>query len=94
MSDADLPEAPDQGELEKTGLLSRSVGGYKQDQARAAEKQAQQVRALDDRFKADEEAPQNATPSAARSGLRTTDKLRGIRRNRSLCDAGSGALNR
>jgi hypothetical protein len=27
MSDADLPEAPDQGELEKKGLLSRSVGG-------------------------------------------------------------------
>jgi hypothetical protein len=56
MSDADLPEASDQGELEKTGLLSRSVGGYKQAQARAAETQAQQVRALDDRFKADEEA--------------------------------------
>jgi hypothetical protein len=56
MSDADLPEAPDQGELEKKGLLSRSVGGYKQAQARAADKQAQQVRALDDRFKADEEA--------------------------------------
>ena len=56
MSDADLPEAPDQGEPEKKGLLSRSVGAYKQAQERAAEKQAQQVRALDERFKADEEA--------------------------------------
>jgi hypothetical protein len=77
MSDADLPEASDQGELEKTGLLSRSVGGYKQAQARAAETQAQQVRALDDRFKADEEARRAQRQALLDQGLRTIRVPRG-----------------
>jgi hypothetical protein len=40
MSDAELPEAPGQGEPEKKGLLSRGVGAVKQAQAQRAGRQA------------------------------------------------------
>ena len=56
MSDDDLPEAPGEDDPEKKGLLSRGAGAVKQAQAHRAEKQAQKVKELDDRFKADEEA--------------------------------------
>ena len=56
MSDVDLPEAPDQGEPEKKGLLSRGVGAVKQVSAQAQAQRAEKIKNLDDRLKADQEA--------------------------------------
>jgi hypothetical protein len=57
MDDVKLPQAPEEDQPpEKKGLLTRGVGAVKQAQAQRAEKQAQGAKALDERFKADDEA--------------------------------------